>query len=350
MTRPATLLLIAGLVSANPAWPAACREVIVSNEGSGDIAIVDPAAGAVTARIPVGKRPRGMALSPDRQLLYVALSGSPAAPPGVDESTLPPADKRADGIGVVDLVARRLLRTFTGISDPERVAIGASGARLYVASEDQGTVVMFDSASGERLAQTPVGGEAEGVDLDPAGVQLYATSEAEGTVTVLDAKSLAAIATLPVGRRPRSTAFSPDGLRAYVANEASANISVIDTISLRSLPPLSLPVGNLPMRIAVPPAGSLLYASTGRGRDIVAIEPVSGRIVERAQSGDRPWDIAISPDGAELYAANGPSNDLSVFDLPELKLRARIHTGEKPWGVACRDNWWTREGIGGRPK
>jgi hypothetical protein len=40
----------------------------------------------------------------------VALSGSPIAPPGVDESTLPPPDKRADGIGVVSVADRKLLR------------------------------------------------------------------------------------------------------------------------------------------------------------------------------------------------------------------------------------------------
>ena len=77
--------------------------MFVTNESGGDISVVDVGAQKVVATIPVGKRPRGIRLSPDGTLLFVALSGSPMAPPGVDEKTLPPADKKADGIGVVSI-------------------------------------------------------------------------------------------------------------------------------------------------------------------------------------------------------------------------------------------------------
>ena len=58
--------------------------VYVTNESSGDLSVIDAATHAVVATIPLGKRPRGIAVSPDKTTLYVALSGSPAAPPGVD--------------------------------------------------------------------------------------------------------------------------------------------------------------------------------------------------------------------------------------------------------------------------
>jgi YVTN family beta-propeller protein len=328
-----------------PASASACREVIVSNEASGDLAVIDPRANQVVARIPVGKRPRGMALSPGREQLYVALSGTPAARPGVEKAGLPPADKEADGIGVIDLTTRRLVRIIKGVSDPERVALSSDGRRLFVASEDQGLVLMLDVRSGKPLARTPVGAEAEGVDLSPGGIRVYATSEAEGRVSILDARSAALMSQMSVGRRPRSTAFSPDGLRAYVANEASGTISVLDTAALRTVNTLHLPDGMLPMRVSVPRTGSPLYVSTGRGREVLAIDPRSGRVLERAESGARPWDMALSSDDSELYVANGPSNDVSVFALPKLALRTRIHTGEKPWGVVCRDTWWAREGL-----
>jgi YVTN family beta-propeller protein len=101
----------------------------------------------------------------------------------------------------------------------------------------------------------------------------------------------------------------------------------------------------LPMRVAVPRDGTPLYVSTGRARQVLAIDPRSGRVLDRAESGARPWDMALSPDDTELYVANGPSNDLSVFHVPGLQLRTRIHTGDKPWGVVCRDRWWTDEGM-----
>src|SRR5262249_24858785 len=67
--------------------------VYVTNERSGDLSVIDGRTLQVMATVPLGKRPRGIHASPDGKTIYVALSGSPIAPPGVDESTLPPPDK-----------------------------------------------------------------------------------------------------------------------------------------------------------------------------------------------------------------------------------------------------------------
>src|SRR5262245_30922211 len=76
--------------------------VYVTNEASGDLSVIDAANNEVIATLSLGKRPRGVHITPDRKNILVALSGSPIAPPGVDEDTLPPPDKKADGIGIVD--------------------------------------------------------------------------------------------------------------------------------------------------------------------------------------------------------------------------------------------------------
>src|SRR5881296_1948408 len=91
--------LLAGCGGAgnSPASSRAYR-IYVTNERSGDLSIIDAATHEVTATVPLGKRPRGIHASPDRQTIYVALSGSPIAGPGVDESKLPPPDTTADAI------------------------------------------------------------------------------------------------------------------------------------------------------------------------------------------------------------------------------------------------------------
>jgi YVTN family beta-propeller protein len=88
--------------------PASGVRVYVSDETGGNVVVVDPDAGQILERIPVGKRPRGLKISRDGAQLYVALSGSPIAGPGVDESKLPPADREADGIGLVDVASGKI--------------------------------------------------------------------------------------------------------------------------------------------------------------------------------------------------------------------------------------------------
>ena len=118
-----------GLLLRLPARQRESGRVYVSNETGGDIAVIDLGAGTVVERIPVGKRPRGLKLSRDGKQLLVALSGSPIGGPGVDESKLPPADRGADGIGLVDLETRKLVRLFPSGQDPESL-ISRPTARL----------------------------------------------------------------------------------------------------------------------------------------------------------------------------------------------------------------------------
>src|SRR6266404_7230199 len=90
------------------AAPSGGYAVYVTNETSGNLTVIDGATHAVRTTIPLGKRPRGVRAAADGNRLFIALSGSPLAPPGVDESKLPPPDRTADGIGVVDLATGKL--------------------------------------------------------------------------------------------------------------------------------------------------------------------------------------------------------------------------------------------------
>ena len=97
--------------------------------------------------MPLGKRPRGVRVSPDGTKLFVALSGSPIAGPGVDESKLPPADKTADGIGIFDIAQRKIIAVLHGGSDPEQTAISKDGSKVYASNEDTGELSIIDVPS-----------------------------------------------------------------------------------------------------------------------------------------------------------------------------------------------------------
>src|SRR5688572_24898913 len=108
-----------------PSVPASTvpHRIFVTNEMSGDMTVIDGQTHQTLATVKLGKRPRGIQLSPDGTQLFVALSGSPVGGPDVDEDDLPPADKSADGIGVVDIASLSLLRVIRGVSDPEQLVV-----------------------------------------------------------------------------------------------------------------------------------------------------------------------------------------------------------------------------------
>jgi len=309
--------------------------LFVTNEMSGDLSVVDTATRRVVATIPLGKRPRGIRVSPDGTVLYVALSGSPIAPPGVDESTLPPPDRKADGIGVVDIRAGKLLRVIPAGTDPEQMAVSRDGRWLFVANEDASQTSVVSAADGKLIATIPVGGEPEGVDLRPDGKVVYVTSEEENEVHVIDAIEPKAIATIAVGPRPRSTAFLPDSSRAYVSAENGASITVIDAMKHRVIETIQLS-GEMvrPMGVVASHDGKFVVVTTGRGKSIVIIDTATNDAVAAIEVGERPWGVAISPDSRMVFTANGPSNDVSFIDLSSRKVIARVRVGDRPWGVA----------------
>jgi len=336
--RTATTCLLAIIALALPITPAmaatAGYRVLVTNERTGTLTVIDGVTNKVVATVPLGKRPRGLKLSPDHKLLYVALSGSPIAGPGVDERTLPPADKGADGIGIVDLQSLKLLRILRGVSDPEQLAVSGDGRKLYIASEDTGRGVILDAASGKQLASLKVGGEPEGVTLSPDGRWVYMSSEEDHHVSVIDTRSDKVVATLNVGARPRFTEFSDDGALAFVSGENDGTITVADGRTHKVLRTIKLE-GALtrPVGMTVSHDGKLLYTVTGRGKELLAIDIATGKVAARVEVGPRPWGVAISPDGRKLFTANGSSNDVSVVDAASMKVTARIPVGDSPWGL-----------------
>jgi YVTN family beta-propeller protein len=322
----------------------ACRKskrerVYVSAEEGGFIAVIDPENGALVERIPVGKRPRGMKLSADGSRLYVALSGSPRAGPGVDESQLPPADRSADGIGVVSLTDHKLLATYPSGQDPECFDLGHDGNSLYISNEETAELSRLDLAQRKIARTVLVGGEPEGVTVRPDGKVVYVTSEAEGIVAAVDVKTFSVLSRIPTGARPRAIVFTSDGATGFVSNELGSSLTLFDTKTHAVTGTLEIPAPDAsapsrPMGLVLSPDGKRLYASTGRGKSVAVIDVAAKQLVKSIPDvGTRPWGIGISPDGKRLYTANGPSNDVSVIDLATHQVTRRIQIGGLPWGV-----------------
>jgi YVTN family beta-propeller protein len=310
--------------------------VLVSNEVSDDISFIDSASDSVLRSVPIGKRPRGMKVSPDGRKLYVALSGSPRGGPNVDESTLPPPDRTADGIGVLDLANAALLPKLSSGNDPETIDSSPDGRVLAVANEDSAQVRLLDSSSGQVLADIPVGIEPEGVRFRPDGRYVYVTAEASDRIDVISVEELRVVATIATGSRPRNIVFSPDSERAYVACEFAARIDVLDAREHRAFTSveIDLPPKALPMGMALDQAEDRLYVTLGREGGVAVIDTRSLRLVQRiANVGARPWGIALTPDGRKIYTANGPSGDVSVIDTQSLQVVRRIPVGKQPWGI-----------------
>lgn len=337
--------------------PAPAQRVFVTNEDSGDVTVIDSANDEITRTLHVGKRPRGLRVSPDGRLLYVAVSGSIKSPPKTastppndarlaavgpvpglgplgDDDADAPRDGAADGIAVVDVERGAVTRMLPAGRDPEAFDVTADGTTLYVSNEETAEVSVVDIASSRIVRTVKVGREPEGVTISPDGRFVYVTSEAASEVDVLLARTGEVVARIPTGMRPRAVAFSPDGAQAYVTAELGGTLHVIDTTSRSMVGQVRTgKSGVKPMGIALAPDGTHAYVANGREGSVAVIDVATRRLERTVEGvGARAWGVAVTADGKKLYVAATP--DIAVVDVASGTVTKRIRGGSGPWGVA----------------
>jgi YVTN family beta-propeller protein len=341
--RPVLRCVIPGAVLLAGAWlalaPAAqAARAYLSNEDDGTVTVVDTQRQTALATLPVGSRPRGLALSHDGSRLYVALSGLPKCPPPMTDEDCArlPRDRQADGIAVIDTATLRPLTVLRGVSDPERVEVSRDDRTLYVTEEDAARLAVLDVGRASVRATAAVGREPEGVRASADGRWVLVTSEEDNTLAIVDAHTLARLSSVSVGKRPRDVAIGPDGRTAYVSGEGDASV-------YRVALPTGAPAARLielrsearPMGVALDAPRGRLYVSTGRGGSVAVISVADGKLVSEVVVGARPWGIALTEHGARLVTANGPSGDATIVDTQSLRVIGKVDTGRGPWGVVA---------------
>jgi len=331
----AVFLLTLTLLSAGA--PAADR-AFVSNEDGESVTVLNTREGSVEATVQVGKRPRGLKLSRDGSVLYVAVSGLPKCPPSVPDAECAKLkhDLEADGIAMIATATLKLRGLLKSGSDPEQFDVSHDGKRLFIANEDSARVTVLDNSGGAILGTIEVGHEPEGVRMSPNGKWALVTSETDSTVSIIDSSSLEVLKTVHVGLRPRDVAFTPDSKMAYVSGEGDASLSRVPIPSAEPVTHvLQLSQTARPMGVVFDPARKRIYVSTGRGGSVAVVqeEGSGGRLLKEIPVGARPWGIALSRDGRQLYTANGPSNDVTIVDTSSLSVVKKVPVGKGPWSV-----------------
>jgi YVTN family beta-propeller protein len=325
---------VAALSRSRPAAPAAAGPFLwVSNEGSNDLVLVDAGRGEVVARVPVGRRPRGLRLDAARGILYAAVSGTPRPRPDVAPAAADAPDRAADGIAAVDLTSRRVVSILPSGPDPESFDL-VPGGLLVVSNEESAEATFVDATQARLVGSVAVGEEPEGVAASPDGALVAITSEGASRVDLVDPVARRVVARVPTCRRPRTVLFTPDGALAFASCELGGAVAVLDVTARRPLEEIALPEGSRPMGLALDRAGRRLYVSNGRAGTVSLVDVAARKVVATSVPfGERIWGIALGPD-RRVYAADGPADALVVLDADTLAVLRRIPVGELPWGVA----------------
>ncbi len=319
----------------------------------------DPEADGVQ-HIPVGDRPRGIAISPDGREAYVANAGD-------------------DTVSVINTATKTVVATITVGKEPQGVAFAPDGATAYVTNIEDNNVSVIDTATQTQTTTIAVGQSPQSIAVTPDGQRAYVPNFDDNTVTVID---LTTHTPLPdpivVGEGPLGVAVTSDGTRVYVTNFGAINtdegndngdtVSFIDTATNTVVDTDSETSGVQHLQVGVQPAGVAVIPGTAMDLvkrelkvdafvanfldatvSVITEEDINPELSTPSFNvafnprfnavDNEPYAIAITPNGLRGYVTMfGSRKDegevVQVFSTLAQQVVATIEVGKKPFAIA----------------
>ncbi len=322
LTAYRIVLTVAGWLSIS--YPATAATAFISNEKDNTVSVLDLTSMKLIKSVPVGKRPRGMVLSPDKKFLFICAGD----------------DNRLD---VMDTGTYEIVRKHeTSGPDPELLDINHAGTTLYIANEDDGMVTVIDAASGEPKAEIQIGVEPEGMTVSPDDSIVVATSESTSMAHFIDTKTYKVVANVLVDTRPRVAEFTADGKEVWVTAEVGGTVAVIDSATRKVKHKFGFEIPGVrpeliqPLGVRFTRDGKRAFVALGRANRLAVIDTATYQVLSYVLVGQRPWHLDFNADGTKLLTANGLSNDVTEVDVETLKPEKSVPVGRLPWGVVVK--------------
>jgi chromate transporter len=250
----------------------------------------EPAPPGVETRISLGDvagRIDHLAFDPARERLYVAELGN-------------------DSVGIVDLNAKRLLRTVPGFSEPQGIAYEPSTDSIYVANGGEGTLRVFRGADFAPVASIPIGADPDNVRVDVAAKRVYVGyGSSSGALAVIDPATRLKVADIPLKKHPESFQLEAGGERIFVNVPEANEIAVVSRTSKSQVG--SWPTGSLRdnFPLTLDPTNGRAIAIFRHPARLASFDLSTGKIVATVDACTDADDTFVDVKRSRLYVVCG---------------------------------------------
>jgi DNA-binding beta-propeller fold protein YncE len=269
----------------------------------------DPAPLQLEAKIPLGDvrgRIDHMAVDLKRQRLFVAELGN-------------------DSVGVVDLAAHSLVRTVSGLNEPQGVAYEPSTDTLFVANARDGSVKLFEGNAYKATGQIELGGDADNIRIDTAAGRVV-VGYGSGGLAMVDPSTRSKVQNAPLKAHPESFQIDTNTGRIFVNLPDAHAVAVVDGKSGKQ-------VANWPMdkggnfAMALDHDRSRLLVAFRSPPELAVFSMADGKSISKAETCGDVDDLFVDTKRERIYVSCG-AGFIDVFEMIGTTYRhmARIPT------------------------
>jgi len=302
------------------AAPAGAETLLVGNKAEDTLSVIALASGEELARLPTGKMPHEIAISPDGKQAAVVAYGSTTidifdvanrtkvktidlSPNQRPHGLLWLSDGRlvatTEGSESVAVVATdgKLTSISTGQKGTHMIVVAPDNRTAYTANIAAGTVSVLDLKAAKKLRDLTIGGKPEGLALTKRGRELWVGDLDAPRVSIWDTRTGKKIAEQPVDPVAIRVLASPDGKLVATSNIASGTINLFDAETRAPIKTIKVSgeatKGQVTLLFSAD-SKRLYAAETGHDK-VVEIDVASGEVLRRIAAGKNGDGLAIAP-------------------------------------------------------
>ena len=297
------------------AWhvaPAHADPVVVLNSEEATFSVVNRVSMTETGRIPVGREPHHLMLTPDRNDLVIA-------------STV------TNELLFLDPKTLQERRRVRNILDPYQIAYGDDGQWFVTAALRMNHIDIYRTKDYALQRRINVSSLPSHVMIDRTSKVAYISLQGTDRLMAIELATQNVLWEVEVGETPAGVYVTPDNRHVLVGLTGDDYVAVVDAAK-----------GTLVNRIFT---GKGAHAFVGRGdnRHVFVSNRVEGSIatvdmstmsvVDKIRVGGGPDCMDLSADRKQLWVTNRWARSVSVIDLDTKSIVARIKVGKSPHGV-----------------
>ncbi len=262
-------------------------------------------------------------------------------------------------ISVIDLSTMEVVKTFDVKAEgPRGLGITDDGKKLIVATRENESISVIDTATGEVIQQINVGKNPEFVRVHGSFAFISSEPSAVGgpppkpgskaaeqkdddddddddkvpaRIAIVDLEKGEKIREIIGGPETEGIEFSADGKELIITNEADNTVTVHNIESGELIKTINThEYGDRPRGIKISPDGQTFVATLEYGNKFMVLDK-EYNFVRTVDTGKVPYGIAFDATGKYIYVAANKEKALQVFDATTYEKIKDIPTGDRCW-------------------
>jgi DNA-binding beta-propeller fold protein YncE len=306
---------------APPSRPA--RPIFVLNSLDADVSLIDPSNFATVHRIPTGKEPHHLYLTPDEKSVIVA-------------------NALGNSLTFIDPASGEVQRTLRDVVDPYHLRFSPDMKWFVTAANrlDHVDIYRWQPAAAEPLqlvkriaaARTP-----SHLSIDSRSNVVYASLQDSDEITAIDLAGQSRLWTVKVGRMPADIFLAPDDRTLFVALTGD---KVVEAWDVAASPPTliqRIPTGEGAHAFRARGDRRHVFVSNRVANTISLIDMQALAVVAEYPAPGGPDCMELLADGHTLLVSSRWARKLTFIDTDARKVVRQVEVGRSPHGV------WTLE-------